>query len=123
MSRRKAAAQPVPTPEQVKALADRMDWAGQHTLLQLFLLDKQSGIGKAILAMLSIQQAGKEYLERRAGLTPEDIDPHKLLSTEETDKMAKKRTGKKSVNAVRQERHRAKKRLQQSLLPPFSAPS
>src|SRR5262245_43592920 len=52
--------QPVPTPEEVKALADRLDWAGQTNLLYLFLSDKQSIIGKKVLALLGTFQANVE---------------------------------------------------------------
>jgi hypothetical protein len=116
-------AQAAPTPEQVKALTDQMDWVGQNHLLQLFMEDEQSIIGKTILAKITVVQKKAEHLERLAGIAPEQIDPQKLLTTEETDKEAKKRTRRKSTHAVKTARYKAKERLKRTVLPPFSAPT
>jgi hypothetical protein len=109
------------TPEEALALVNSQGWVWQARFLQLLLADPHSQVGRTVLAMMATQQAAKEYLEQCAGLTPEQYDPHHLLSTDETDQEAMRRTGKASVGAVRVERHKAKKRRQQSLLPPFGA--
>jgi hypothetical protein len=115
---RAADAQPAPTSEQVKALADQLDWSGQKNLLYLFLADKESVLGKTILAYLNILQVNVVRLERLAGRAPEDTDPLHVLG--KSVKQAMKATGM-SADAVRQERCRARKRQKKGMTPPFSA--
>jgi hypothetical protein len=123
MARPRGKPRPAPTPAEVKALTDEMDWQGQHNLLQLYLADERSLIGGSILGLLATFQARAEYLERLAGIAPEQVDPEGLLHTDESDKELRKRTGRKSTDAVKTARQRVKKNLRKAVLPPFTAPT
>jgi hypothetical protein len=122
MARRKLDTPP-PTPEEVKALADKLGRSGQFNFLIQCLKDENCHVGNFIKALIKIDFDKTEYLEKLAGLSPADIDPDGLLSTVETDKEAKKRTKRQTEGAVRKARHDAKKRRERSMLPPFSAPA
>jgi hypothetical protein len=113
MVRKKSAPPPppvAPSAEQVKALIDQMDWAGQSNLFHLLLADRKSHLGYLIRALARMIIHYKAELEKALGLAPEDMDPDKVLTTDETLKEAKKRLRAKSVGAVKQQRHRAKQK-------------
>jgi hypothetical protein len=111
MSKNKTKSKTPPTPEKVKALIDAQDWAWQQRLWRLFLLDPNSQIGGNVRSLLGARQVVIDRLEQAAGLGLGDIDPEELLNREETLKQAKKRLRKKTVGAVKQAKHRAKKRM------------
>jgi hypothetical protein len=106
-----ATAQSAPTPEEVKALIDAQDWNWQTNLWFLLIKDPQSIIGGKVRTYLALREVRINRLEEVAGLAPGDVDPERLLSTKESLKEAKKRLGKKTVNAVKQAKHRAKERM------------
>jgi hypothetical protein len=110
-----------PTPQELKALIDQMDWAGQNNLLQLFLLDPKSEIGKSIRAYLAAFVQSQIAAEQAAGYGVGQVDPEALLTTDETEKEAMRRLGKPSIGAVKQAKHRAKQRLAEALksIPPI----
>jgi hypothetical protein len=107
--------QPAPTPEELKALIDRLDGVRQAKLLNLLQSDPESIIGQAFRNLSYLHQAGIASLGGAVGLDPEVVDPDELLTRVETDKEAKKRTKKSSVGAVRQARHKARKRQEKAM--------
>jgi hypothetical protein len=110
MARRKSKPETKLTAEQLKALIDAQDWVVQTRLYQLFVEDRNSVIGRAILSMLAYHHVRIDRLEVEAGLGLGDIDPEELLSRKESLKEAKRRLGKTSTGAVKAARHRAKER-------------
>jgi hypothetical protein len=125
MARRKPRSTPLPTIEQLKALLDTHDQNGQCNFVKLLLSDPNSIAGRYIVGMLAVGVTKEEYLEERAGIAPEQIDPEGLLTSRarrETDKQIMKRTNRRSTDAVKTARQAAKKKLASSFLPPFSSP-
>jgi hypothetical protein len=110
------------TPEQVKALADQLDWAGQTRLHDLFVADPKSTVGAVIRTHREHFYRERQLLEQRLGIAPGQIDPEGLLTTVETDKQAMKRTGRKSTDAVKTARHKARKKIDEEAVPPRSLP-
>jgi hypothetical protein len=111
-----------PTPEKVKAMADALSQVGQMRLHHLFMIDPNSVVGKLIRTHLALDYNERSILERRLGIAPGQIDEQELLTTVETDKEAKKRTGLKSTNAVKTARYKARKKIEEVAVPPRSLP-
>jgi fatty acid-binding protein DegV len=104
------------TPEQIKSLIDGLDRMGQQHLLHLLLSDPLSTVGNYVKAMIAHFMVRVDILEELCGLAPEQIDPEGLRHHKETLKKQGKRRAQqrraKNTNAVKQARHRVKKRLE-----------
>jgi hypothetical protein len=122
MARRKSKSEEPPTAEQVKALADQLSDLGQHRLYQLFVFDPASRVGALFRTALSHFYNERVEVERKLGVAPGQIDPEGLLTTAETDKQAKKRTRRKSTNAVKTARHKLRRKVEEAAVPPRSLP-
>jgi hypothetical protein len=117
-----------PALEEVEALANRLSKDDQIALARRFMANPDSWLGNYFLTILRHEMNERERLEIRLGILPEpmgkpsQIDPDGLLTTDETDKEAKKRTGLKSTNAVKTARYKARKKIEAEAVPPRSLP-
>jgi hypothetical protein len=109
------------TPKSVKAQSDRLSDQDQMRLFYLYVGDANSKVGAHIRGHLGVLWKRGNYYQMRAGVDPASVDPHRLTATEETDKAAKRRTGKRSTNAVKTARHEARQRAKRAIPPPFHA--
>jgi hypothetical protein len=104
----------------VKKQIDALDANEQSNLLHMVLADPCSRCGALVRSMLTAFQQKADYLEQKAGIAPQQIDRGSLTITDETDKEAMKRTRRKSTNAVKTARYKARKKAMKAMLPPFT---
>jgi hypothetical protein len=126
MPRRKKA----PTPEEAKAFVDLMDRNGQFNFVVLCLMDDNSEVGGFIKGAIGTGLEKTKYLEKLAGISPEDCDPESILHAEPGSCLMQTKPDKEiaaklgcSTDAVKSARQYVKKKLKDSVLPPFSAPT
>jgi hypothetical protein len=88
-----------------------LDYANQFRLFVMLLQDQLTHVGRLIQSLFWCERQRVERLEKLAKLAPGEIDPEHLLDTDETCAQARRRTNRASENAVRQARHKVRKRF------------
>jgi hypothetical protein len=112
---------PAPTTETILAMIASLDYAEQFRLFATLLQDRLTHVGRLVQSLFWCERQRVECLEKLAGLAPGDIYPEHLLNTDETCAQARRRTNRATENAVRQARHKVRKRFE-SLPSPVSWP-